>query len=208
MPGRCQCRVANTSITLQLSPERASQWLSKLSPHLPLLPPSFPPPSRPGSSRVWWLGGENRCFWRVEGEVCNKLRRVGPGQRRGAKARRGAACPAAARIAHPACCLSVPSVAHPPPERTRLIPSIHSTLLPRLQICCANRVCCVCVPWARARVCVCGFSTIGAGDTFVAGMLYALHADAWSRGEKLAFAVGLATKKVQREGFAGLAHVP
>ncbi|KAK3905305.1 Ketohexokinase [Staphylotrichum tortipilum] len=50
--------------------------------------------------------------------------------------------------------------------------------------------------------------TIGAGDTFVAGMLYALHADAWSWGEKLAFAVGLATRKVQREGFAGLVHVP
>ncbi len=48
-----------------------------------------------------------------------------------------------------------------------------------------------------------GFSTIGAGDTFVAGMLYGLHADAWSR-EAFAFAVGLATKKVQREGFAGL----
>jgi len=56
--------------------------------------------------------------------------------------------------------------------------------------------------------CVCGFSTIGAGDTFVAGMLYALHAGTWSRGEMLAFAVGLATKKVQREGFAGLVHVP
>jgi ketohexokinase len=49
-----------------------------------------------------------------------------------------------------------------------------------------------------------GFSTIGAGDTFIAGMLYGLHADAWSREAKLEFAVGLATKKVQREGFAGL----
>ncbi|KAK4153137.1 Ketohexokinase [Chaetomidium leptoderma] len=46
--------------------------------------------------------------------------------------------------------------------------------------------------------------TIGAGDTFIAGMLYGLHADAWSREAKLAFAVGLATKKVRREGFAGL----
>lgn len=49
-----------------------------------------------------------------------------------------------------------------------------------------------------------GFSTIGAGDTFLAGMLYGLHADAWSHETKLGFAVGLATKKVQQEGFAGL----
>jgi hypothetical protein len=52
--------------------------------------------------------------------------------------------------------------------------------------------------------CLSGLSAIGAGDTFIAGMLYGLHADAWSCREKLAFAVGLATKKVQREGFAGL----
>ena len=74
----------------------------------------------------------------------------------------------------------------------------------------------LCCPPSGCRVCcrgsiscsvltgvLCGFSTIGAGDTFVAGMLYGLHADAWSR-EAFAFAVGLATKKVQREGFAGL----
>ncbi|KAJ4306380.1 hypothetical protein N0V88_001180 [Collariella sp. IMI 366227] len=46
--------------------------------------------------------------------------------------------------------------------------------------------------------------TIGAGDTFIAGVLFGLHADAWSREATLAFGVGLATKKVQREGFAGL----
>ncbi|AEO56213.1 hypothetical protein MYCTH_2116851 [Thermothelomyces thermophilus ATCC 42464] len=46
--------------------------------------------------------------------------------------------------------------------------------------------------------------TIGAGDTFIAAMLYGLHADAWSRETKLSFGVDLATKKVQREGFAGL----
>jgi len=51
---------------------------------------------------------------------------------------------------------------------------------------------------------LCGFSTIGAGDTFIAAMLYGLHADAWSREASLEFAVTLATKKVQREGFAGL----
>ncbi|KAK4127830.1 Ribokinase-like protein [Parathielavia appendiculata] len=46
--------------------------------------------------------------------------------------------------------------------------------------------------------------TIGAGDTFIAGMLYGLNAPGWSSREKLAFAVRLATKKVQREGFCGL----
>ncbi|SPQ21862.1 a1d22f46-8c71-4f8d-a079-2b3ff2a424d3 [Thermothielavioides terrestris] len=47
-------------------------------------------------------------------------------------------------------------------------------------------------------------ATVGAGDTFIAGMLYGLHADGWSPEATLAFAVELATKKVQREGFAGL----
>ncbi|KAK1831560.1 Ketohexokinase [Podospora conica] len=49
--------------------------------------------------------------------------------------------------------------------------------------------------------------TVGAGDTFTAGMLYGMicHADDWDQGTKLAFAVELATKKVQREGFGGLA---
>ncbi|KAK4163535.1 Ketohexokinase [Cladorrhinum sp. PSN259] len=46
--------------------------------------------------------------------------------------------------------------------------------------------------------------TIGAGDTFIAGALYALHIESWDPEAKLAFAVALATKKVQREGFAGL----
>ncbi|RSL40227.1 hypothetical protein CEP53_013507 [Fusarium sp. AF-6] len=47
---------------------------------------------------------------------------------------------------------------------------------------------------------------VGAGDTFIAGMLYGLlcHPGDWSTGEKLGFAVQLATLKVQREGFAGL----
>ncbi|KAK3328478.1 Ribokinase-like protein [Cercophora scortea] len=49
--------------------------------------------------------------------------------------------------------------------------------------------------------------TIGAGDTFIAGMLYGLicHTHDWSLEAKLAFAVSLSTAKVQREGFAGLA---
>ncbi|RBR14087.1 hypothetical protein FVER53590_08014 [Fusarium verticillioides] len=47
---------------------------------------------------------------------------------------------------------------------------------------------------------------VGAGDTFIAGMLYGLicHPDDWSMGQKLGFAVRLATLKVQREGFDGL----
>ncbi|KAI5461172.1 Ribokinase-like protein [Mariannaea sp. PMI_226] len=47
---------------------------------------------------------------------------------------------------------------------------------------------------------------VGAGDTFIAGMLYGLvcHANDWSIGQKVKFAVRLATLKVQREGFASL----
>ncbi|KAF5544838.1 hypothetical protein FPHYL_10907 [Fusarium phyllophilum] len=49
-------------------------------------------------------------------------------------------------------------------------------------------------------------AAVGAGDTFIAGMLYGLicHPDDWSMGKKLSFAVRLATLKVQREGFDGL----
>ncbi|KAL0779495.1 hypothetical protein CaCOL14_003979 [Colletotrichum acutatum] len=48
--------------------------------------------------------------------------------------------------------------------------------------------------------------SVGAGDTFVAGMLYGLicQADTWDVTHKLGFAVALATLKVQREGFGGL----
>ncbi|KAI8298857.1 Ketohexokinase [Colletotrichum sp. SAR11_240] len=47
--------------------------------------------------------------------------------------------------------------------------------------------------------------SVGAGDTFVAGMLYGLICrERWELGEKLGFAVDLATLKVQREGFSGL----
>ncbi|KAG4276655.1 hypothetical protein FPRO04_01153 [Fusarium proliferatum] len=49
-------------------------------------------------------------------------------------------------------------------------------------------------------------AAVGAGDTFIAGMLYGLicHPDDWTMGAKLGFAVRLATVKVQREGFDGL----
>ncbi|KAM7209159.1 Ketohexokinase [Naviculisporaceae sp. PSN 640] len=48
--------------------------------------------------------------------------------------------------------------------------------------------------------------TIGAGDTFIAGMLFGLvcHAHDWSQQERLAFATELATRKVQIDGFVGL----
>ncbi|ORY03468.1 pfkB family kinase [Clohesyomyces aquaticus] len=50
------------------------------------------------------------------------------------------------------------------------------------------------------------FSTIGAGDTFIAGMLYALTInDFMSFQQKLEFANELAGRKVVQEGFAGLA---
>ena len=49
-------------------------------------------------------------------------------------------------------------------------------------------------------------STVGAGDTFIAGMLFGLtcHADDWPLDRKLEFANELAGRKVVQEGFAGL----
>lgn len=49
-------------------------------------------------------------------------------------------------------------------------------------------------------------STVGAGDTFIAGMLYGLlcHVQDWDAGRKLRFAVDLASLKVQQEGFGAL----
>ncbi|KAK7965960.1 uncharacterized protein PG986_000237 [Apiospora aurea] len=49
-------------------------------------------------------------------------------------------------------------------------------------------------------------STVGAGDTFIAGMLYGLlcHQDDWDADTKVRFAVQLATSKVQVEGFGGV----
>ena len=51
-------------------------------------------------------------------------------------------------------------------------------------------------------------STIGAGDTFIAGMLYTLLVhENWLLPQKLAFANQLAGCKVAQEGFAGVAEV-
>lgn len=51
-------------------------------------------------------------------------------------------------------------------------------------------------------------STVGAGDTFIAGVLYGLisRANEWDAQTTLNFAVELATSKVQQEGFQGLGH--
>jgi len=48
--------------------------------------------------------------------------------------------------------------------------------------------------------------TIGAGDTFIAGMLYALarHENDWSLQSKLNFANEIAGRKVYQVGFSGL----
>jgi ketohexokinase len=52
-------------------------------------------------------------------------------------------------------------------------------------------------------------SATGAGDTFVAGVLFGLlcRAGDWATWETLRFAVDLATAKVQIDGFAGLADM-
>lgn len=50
-------------------------------------------------------------------------------------------------------------------------------------------------------------SPVGAGDTFIAGMLLSLIRNDWPLsdiGKAASFAVRLATLKVQREGFGGL----
>lgn len=51
-------------------------------------------------------------------------------------------------------------------------------------------------------------SAVGAGDTFIAGMLYGLicRNTKWDIQRCLRFAVNLATLKVQREGFRGLGN--
>lgn len=51
------------------------------------------------------------------------------------------------------------------------------------------------------------YSPVGAGDTFIAGMLLGLISNDWPLsdiGGTTSFAVKLATLKVQREGFEGL----
>ena len=52
-------------------------------------------------------------------------------------------------------------------------------------------------------------STIGAGDTFIAGILYAclVHEDDWPLEQKLEFANELAGRKVVQEGFTGLGQI-
>ncbi|KAL7625411.1 hypothetical protein AAE478_004631 [Parahypoxylon ruwenzoriense] len=49
-------------------------------------------------------------------------------------------------------------------------------------------------------------ATVGAGDTFIAGMLFGLlcHRGDWDTERKVQFAVQLATCKVQRDGFEGV----
>ena len=52
-------------------------------------------------------------------------------------------------------------------------------------------------------------STIGAGDTFISGMLYGLtcHSSDWNLSQKLSFANELAGRKVLQEGFTGLRSI-
>lgn len=66
--------------------------------------------------------------------------------------------------------------------------------------------------WDRPNICAdsCGspsvYSPVGAGDTFIAGMLYSLiyRKDDWDLSRKLKFANRVAGMKVGQEGFSGL----
>jgi ketohexokinase len=51
-------------------------------------------------------------------------------------------------------------------------------------------------------------SPIGAGDTFIAGMLFGIlcHRDDWDEERKLRFAIELSGLKVCQEGFQGLGN--
>ncbi|XDG01944.1 hypothetical protein ABKA04_001559 [Annulohypoxylon sp. FPYF3050] len=62
------------------------------------------------------------------------------------------------------------------------------------------------VGWANDYLIIPAFSTVGAGDTFIAGMLFGLlcHHEDWDTERKVQFAVQLATCKVQRDGFDGV----
>ncbi|KAJ5676078.1 pfkB family kinase [Penicillium macrosclerotiorum] len=59
-------------------------------------------------------------------------------------------------------------------------------------------------PWKGSKLTF--TSPIGAGDTFIAGMLYALNCknEEWDLAKKLSFANQIAGRKVAQEGFSGL----
>lgn len=52
-------------------------------------------------------------------------------------------------------------------------------------------------------------STVGAGDTFIAGILFSLtsYVEDWDLSRKLEFANELAGRKVVQEGFDGLGNL-
>ncbi|KAI2641855.1 Ribokinase-like protein [Hypomontagnella submonticulosa] len=73
---------------------------------------------------------------------------------------------------------------------------------------------CLSLPSKKAVSCPASFpgqtisvvDTVGAGDTFIAGMLFGLlcHHEDWDTEKQVQFAVQLATLKVQQDGFDGL----
>ncbi|POR35233.1 Uncharacterized protein TPAR_04563 [Tolypocladium paradoxum] len=65
---------------------------------------------------------------------------------------------------------------------------------------------CLCCPVEDQAGGISVVDAVGAGDTFIAGMLYGLVCPkkAWDISQNVRFAVNLATLKVQREGFDGL----
>ncbi|KAF4509640.1 hypothetical protein G6O67_003788 [Ophiocordyceps sinensis] len=65
---------------------------------------------------------------------------------------------------------------------------------------------CLCFPVEHQPGGISVVDSVGAGDTFIAGMLYGLvcREKTWPLDQSVRFAVNLATLKVQREGFEGL----
>lgn len=58
-------------------------------------------------------------------------------------------------------------------------------------------------------VLICKYSTVGAGDTFIAGILFGLtcHTTNWTVDRQLEFANELAGRKVVQEGLRGLGNL-
>jgi hypothetical protein len=173
--GRAGCRGALTS-GWRIHPSRCnSVWRGHLSGRVSCHPISSPVLLLPVPARLAFGGLVGKTVasgWLWRGEVCNRLRRVGPGQRRGARRGAGAArrrrgkalrqpVSPSLRAASPVR-LSVPPSAPPGRDcRVCTLTHTHTTLVPSIHWyarCCRGSriavltgVCCVCVWFQHYR---------------------------------------------------------